>query len=175
MQIQRRGGSFCLLARGLVICSYALHFCYGIHWSIDSLFHSGSRRGGSFPWHHCTSQRGYAVRLIPIFFNRALVSRVLGNWGILCSRLLLKTLLAVESSHFALGLLEQVLLLPWISKLFRHFWRLSSPIPLLQKESLRVGGHLSFVYLQAWRLHSLSGQLLPGCDHPYSKNSFMFE
>jgi len=55
----------------------------------------------------------------------------------------------------------------------RELCRSSGPTLLLKQGLLLLatqeGVQTAFEYLQGWRLHSLSGQLVPVVGHPYSK------
>lgn len=53
----------------------------------------------------------------------------------------------------------------------RNLWRSVSPKSLLgeQKQTAQGSIQLGFEHLLRWKLHSLSGQLVPVCDHPRGK------
>jgi len=58
----------------------------------------------------------------------------------------------------------------------RGFWRSSGPNPLLKQGHLELVAQdhpqMDFEYLQAWRIHNLSGQPVPALSHPHSKKVF---
>jgi len=58
----------------------------------------------------------------------------------------------------------------------KDLWRSSSPTPQLKQGPLEPFAQdyvqSAFELLQGWRLHSLSGQLVPVLDHPHSKKMF---